>query len=352
MEKRESYFDNAKILLIFLVVFGHFIQSYIDANVFISYMYNFIYTFHMPAFIIISGFFAKGIYEKGYIWKITKKLIVPYMLFQVLYAVFYYFLHEEKTFHLELLDPRWSLWFLISLFFWNILLLMFNKLKPAAALAIAITIGLAAGFADWITNYLSLSRTLVFFPFFLVGYFLNKDSFQKLSSKKAKATAAAVMLVVTVGIIYFPDLNEKWFFGSMPYGDLESEKFLGMLKRTGIYAIQFIMAGSFFAFVPRRRFFFTRWGKHTLYVYLLHGFIVRLFRGSSLEDYLNQTLTLPVLIFASFVLTALLSSKYVTSLTQPFIELRISKWKPFIQAIEIKRMQNAGTFMDHIDNRK
>jgi len=117
MPKRDSYFDNAKILLIFLVVFGHFIQSYIDMNLFISYMYNFIYTFHMPAFIIISGFFAKGIYEKGYIWKLTKKLILPYVLFQVIYGFFYYFLHGKETFKLELLDPKWSLWFLISLFF-------------------------------------------------------------------------------------------------------------------------------------------------------------------------------------------------------------------------------------------
>lgn len=333
MEKRDSYFDNAKTLLIFLVVFGHLIQSYIETNAFISYLYNFIYTFHMPAFIIISGFFAKGIYEKGYIWKITKKLIIPYVLFQGLYAVFYYFLHKEDTFRFELLDPRWSLWFLISLFFWNILLLIFNKFKPAVALTITIAIGLAAGYADWITNYLSLSRTLVFFPFFLAGYFLNKDDFQMLRSNKAKVVAATVMFVVTIGIVYFSDLDEKWFFGSKPYGELESEAVLGMLKRTGIYALQFLMAGSFFAFIPRRRFFFTRWGRNTLYVYLLHGFIIRLFRGSSLEDYLNQTLTLPVLIFASFVLTAILSSKYVTSLTQPFIELRMSKLKKFFEQL-------------------
>ncbi|EDO0797929.1 TPA: acyltransferase, partial [Listeria monocytogenes] len=27
--KRESYFDNAKFILIFLVVFGHFLQTFI-----------------------------------------------------------------------------------------------------------------------------------------------------------------------------------------------------------------------------------------------------------------------------------------------------------------------------------
>ena len=79
--KRDFYFDNAKFILMFFVVFGHLLQSYIDTDVFISYIYRLIYTFHMPAFILVSGYFAKGIYEKGYIRHITKKLIVPYVIF-------------------------------------------------------------------------------------------------------------------------------------------------------------------------------------------------------------------------------------------------------------------------------
>ncbi len=64
MANRDSYFDNARFILIFLVVFGHLIQSYVDANTFVATLYKFIYAFHMPAFILISGYFAKGIYQK------------------------------------------------------------------------------------------------------------------------------------------------------------------------------------------------------------------------------------------------------------------------------------------------
>lgn len=103
-----------------------------------------------------------------------------------------------------------------------------------------------------------------FLSFFLAGYFLNKDDFQMLRSNKAKVVAATVMFVVTIGIVYFSDLDEKWFFGSKPYGELESEAILGMLKRTGIYTLQFLMAGSFFAFVPRRRFFLQGGKKYTV----------------------------------------------------------------------------------------
>lgn len=44
---RDSYFDNAKFLLIFLVVFGHIIRSYINDNDVLLHIYKFIYTFHI-----------------------------------------------------------------------------------------------------------------------------------------------------------------------------------------------------------------------------------------------------------------------------------------------------------------
>lgn len=66
---RDSYFDNAKFLLIFLVVFGHIIRSYIHDNDALLHIYKFIYTFHMPAFILISGYFAKGFNRPGYVKK-------------------------------------------------------------------------------------------------------------------------------------------------------------------------------------------------------------------------------------------------------------------------------------------
>src|SRR5690606_8207293 len=109
MAKRDYYFDNAKFILIFLVVFGHLIQSYIDSNSFFSALYKLLYTFHMPAFILVSGYFAKGIYEKGYIFKIIKKLIIPYLIFQVIYSIFYYVLYSKSMLTIDFLNPHWSL---------------------------------------------------------------------------------------------------------------------------------------------------------------------------------------------------------------------------------------------------
>jgi len=86
MANRDSYFDNAKFFLIFFVVFGHMIQSYIQDKESIFALYKTIYAFHMPAFILISGYFAKGLCSKGYIKNLAKKLLVPYLIFQGIYC--------------------------------------------------------------------------------------------------------------------------------------------------------------------------------------------------------------------------------------------------------------------------
>ena len=62
--KNNNYFiDNLKVILIFLVVFGHLIERYIDTNLTLRGLYMFIYTFHMPLFIFVSGFLPKNIYK-------------------------------------------------------------------------------------------------------------------------------------------------------------------------------------------------------------------------------------------------------------------------------------------------
>ncbi|MFZ7944441.1 acyltransferase family protein, partial [Neobacillus sp. 19] len=64
--KRSKYFDNAKFILIFLVVFGHLISPLKERDRILFTLYTVIFLFHMPAFIFISGYFAKGFRKKGY----------------------------------------------------------------------------------------------------------------------------------------------------------------------------------------------------------------------------------------------------------------------------------------------
>ncbi|MFC7784615.1 MULTISPECIES: acyltransferase family protein [unclassified Rossellomorea] len=339
MKQRDYYFDNAKFILIFLVVFGHLIRSYIESDPFILSLYKTIYTFHMPAFILVAGFFAKGFYKKGYIQKLAKKLILPYIVFQLIYTVYYYFLYQKSTFEVDPLNPHWSLWFLISLFCWNALLYVFIKwfkFKPGIGLTIAFSIGLLVGFADVISNYLSLSRTFVFFPIFLMGYYLEKEHFEYFKTSKARIVAGTLFILVFLGMYFIPEFSDKWLLGSKPYGDFEGNNAISLAVRAFVYLLNVVMIFSFFTFVPTKRRFFTKWGKNTLYVYLLHGFLIRLFRESQLKDTIDPTTSLLILLGVSLVLTMIFSTKFFTSITQPIVEFKSTKLQKLLSKREMK----------------
>lgn len=86
-------------------------------------------------------------------------------------------------------------------------------------------------------------------------------------------------------ITLHPNLNDKWFLGSKPYANFVEVKSLGLFIRALVYLISFGSIAAFFSFIPRKRLFFTKWGKNTLYVYLLHGFFIKFFREGSQTDF-------------------------------------------------------------------
>ena len=334
MRQRDAYFDNAKFILITLVVLGHFFTSYIHQNEIIEATYKTIYSFHMPAFILLSGLFAKGFYEKGYLVKIIKKLLLPYIIFQIVYTIYYYFLYKQTAFSIDLLLPQWSLWFLLSTFFWNILLLGFAKLTPIIGISLSIIIALIVGYFDSISNYLSLSRTLVLFPFFLIGYHLNKDRLKQLTRPSIRVTSLILILIVLIGFYLAPDFSAKWLYGSKPYAEMGTVTLLSMFKRLGIILLGLMMMFSFLSFISQKQQFFTKWGKQTVYVYLLQGFIIQYFRDSEWENKFNSVLSFTVLTIISIIVTMLLSSKLVAAITQPIIELRVSRFKQLLKDIQ------------------
>ena len=64
--KRDIYWDIIKGVAIFLVVLGHSLQYfYIDsAYSNTDFLFSFIYSFHMPLFMVVSGYFAYSSFSK------------------------------------------------------------------------------------------------------------------------------------------------------------------------------------------------------------------------------------------------------------------------------------------------
>lgn len=323
MKVRDAYYDNARFLLIFLVVLGHFIQSYIHDNKFIFSLYTTIYLFHMPAFILISGYFAKGFNRKGYLGKLVKKLIGPYLIFQGIYSFYYYFLQDKPLSNLDPLNPQWSLWFLLSLFFWNLLLFVFTKWNMKFSILFAFFLGVLVGYFDIINSYLSLSRTIVFFPLFLLGFYFKKEHFTKLRNHKIQFMSMLFFIGFFIVIYIGPEFEYKWLFGSKPFQVLGQEGLKAGLIRLTIYGLTLLAIVSFLALVPKKNLFFTKWGTRTIYIYLLHGFFIQYFRNSEWVNLINKPWQISLLILATFILTAFLASNFTKKVTQPLIEFRI-----------------------------
>ena len=77
-QNREYLYDNIRGILILLVVLGHALEYFRLDNKVGEFLYVFIYLFHMPVFIFISGYFSKNL-KKGRSTAV-ETFLVPYLL--------------------------------------------------------------------------------------------------------------------------------------------------------------------------------------------------------------------------------------------------------------------------------
>jgi len=107
-QKRLQSFDIAKGIGIILMIIGH-------CGVNNQYLNNFIYSFHMPLFFIISGYFFKHRDDKECVKRNFKKLIIPYIITCIsiiLFEIIKVLLNQNYT---EILGTA-KTWFLASLY--------------------------------------------------------------------------------------------------------------------------------------------------------------------------------------------------------------------------------------------
>lgn len=77
---RNKEIDSIKFLLIFLVVFGHFIEGFLKIFEF-DLIYRFIYAFHMPVFVFFSGYLSSGKIDEKKSDGILFTIIIPFVVF-------------------------------------------------------------------------------------------------------------------------------------------------------------------------------------------------------------------------------------------------------------------------------
>jgi len=228
----------------------------------------------MPAFILISGYFAKNFRKEGHYKKLIIKLLVPYVLFEVFYSLFISLIYDKKL-DFSMSTPYWLMWFLLSLFCWHIMLYFISKFQYS--FAISILIAVLAGYFDNFDKEFSLLRTFTFFPFFLAGFLLKKEHFEYLKSLPVKLLSLLFLSGLFIYIHFSHNISFRWLWASRPYSYYGFEGIEAAFFRLFYFLVMFIACTAFLSLVTSKKTFFSNLGIYTLYTYLLHGFFVRFF---------------------------------------------------------------------------
>lgn len=269
-KQRDYLFDNYKALLIVLVVIGHFIDLNYNNNGFLYTLKWLIVSFHMPAFLFISGYFSKKTASAG---TLVRKLIVPYFVYEAIYYLLYTLILHKET-KLYLLFPKFSLWYILALFFYRLAAPYIRKIPHY--MVVSIVAGLLIGCSDMPSNFLSLPRILVFYPFFLAGMAFNRDTLTRLQNKTCRIIASAGILAFLTFLIFDPyhkKLSPKIFYGRYNYDYLGQTNIEGMLCRLICYAVGFLMTFGIMLFIYEKKTFYSYLGGRTMAIYLFHGLI-------------------------------------------------------------------------------
>ncbi|TBN56262.1 fucose 4-O-acetylase [Glaciihabitans arcticus] len=327
--RRVPLWDNARFLCVMLVVIGHGIQRQTADSNNALIVYLFIYAFHMPAFAIISGYFSKSGSPNGrQMKKVITDILIPYFIMETIWTAVQFFVEGKKSFNPT--EPSWTLWFLLALGIFRLILPYLALLRWPLLWAVLFSVGV--GYFDNVDSTFSLSRAIGILPFFVLGWKAREWKLVDRWRNAEKTTwwvrglAAAVFAAwLAVLIVFIPQFREMdlrfWFFYDDSYRGLGEDQWWAGLVRLGLIALATLLSAAFLVLVPRKETWITGFGQATMYIYLLHSFILYPIRETGiLRDEHSSAVWLLGMIFACIAISIVLTARPIRWLFRPIVE--------------------------------
>ena len=257
-----------KFLLIVLVVFDHSLEE-------ISLEHNYaiirawIYSFHMPAFIFISGYFSKHVRKNGGVRKTIINCAIPYFIFNTIFVLW-----TEKTLAINILTPRYIFGDLFSLLIWRLLI---DDLKGIRGILIlSIILGLYIGGIHTADRFLAIFRTIVFFLYFLLGALTDEEAIVKIR-KMPKLCSVIMVVILSLCVIV---LHIKNIIPVKAYENIQCYQKSGMsnLQGDGIrllsYGIGIAAVICIINLISNEKKCYTAYGSRAASIYIASAFSV------------------------------------------------------------------------------
>lgn len=334
VKKRNPYIDIVKAILIILVIIGHSIQygsgpTYIEKQSFFNnYIFKFIYSFHMPLFIMISGYLSYSSINKNNLKETIiskfKSLIIPILIWSIIpFFILLDYVNIISSIKLFLSVFSTNLWFLWSLFYINILVKIINKyFKDNIFIYILLFLITFILPNNLIIKYFNIQFSLYsyMYLYFMLGYFYKKYNLEE----KLKKLINYKTLIIN-SIIFILLLN---FFSKEDYIYLSGINIIGNYKQILIdlyrYLIGFIGSIEILLLVKylipklndKIKDKLTYLGKNTLGIYIvssiLHPYLLPIItKGISNINYIFIILESIIIILISILVIELIKKNKI-----------------------------------------
>jgi fucose 4-O-acetylase-like acetyltransferase len=347
-KQRDSYFDNAKFITALLVVVGHVWAEFNDSGA-VEAAYRTVYAFHMPVFVFIAGYFSRGFMRSPEKFRsLVPTLVVPYLIFIVLYRAQIVLLKDVPLDVSDLFLPHFLMWFLVALVCWRLSAPLWAYLRHPVAVSVVLSLG--AGVWIWAEDG-TLSRMAGLLPFFVLGLVIKPERVLELRRPAARPLGAAVLLIALPafyiweqGPFELPGMEMHLLWWDSGYQEMGYSALTGMGGRTVALLLATVLGAAFLAVVPRGRTWFTEMGTRTMYVYLLHGLVVKTldYTGVLALPLLHTPVGIMTVTLAAVALGVLLSTRGVQTATRWAVEPR-AQWLLKPRAESLRNTQSLTT---------
>lgn len=306
MTTRDPYLDNARGLLIGLVVLGHVLTAVTTTSADVLNLW--IYTFHMAAFVTVSGYVARNwVGTPRQAAALITSLVIPYVLLDLLHGAIGSAL-TGSTFRPSVLTPAFTLWFLLALVLWRLATPVIRALRYPLVLAVALSLLLPLERA--LDSTLTLGRVVGFLPFYVLGVCATPALVDRLRSAGARLRVAGgiyLVVLLVVSWILSERAHRGWFFMNGSYRADDLSPTTGLLVRSGVLVAGLLGTVAILVLTPRASSWLTRWGRNSLAIYVVHALLLRPFLSTRWLKDVDGPLVVVAAVAVAALLTAVLA---------------------------------------------
>ena len=286
--------DALKGIAIFLVVLGHSIIFYpidLHQNSICDFIFRWISSVHMPLFFMVSGFcFSYKEKYKTFIWKKMKRIMLPYFIFNLLDMVPRYLFTNLVNRPSGITESIKKIifnggeyWFLYTLFIIFLIYPFLYKWIKNNITASIVTLTIVAIFhflCPSIELFL-LSRVIFYLFYFMIGSTLKETLGKKIFDVKLDKFKT-IAIIVSLWVVWIILIKWDNVYLSIP------------IALIGIFIFYICMQYNVIVKI------FNRFGKYSLQLYLLNGFLLVISR-TIIVSILGVTNPFLIILFNMFV---------------------------------------------------